>query len=384
MAPEKVIAPAERVDELGHLKTQFLASLNHEIRTPLTGIMGMADLLLETRLDTEQKEYATTVKLCAEDLLSLLDRTLEFSHLAAGQTTLAWEEFFLTEALRSTVSAFSTEARAKGLTLACRLAPYLPDVVRLRQVLSLIVENAIKFTQRGKVTVSAEGHPNGGEFHLNLKVRDTGIGIPADKLVAAFESFRQLDSGLAREHNGLGLGLSLVRSLLTLMEGDIAVASEPGQGSVFSVTIPLRLPVERSALPAVAPPQPPETRVARGGQRILLVDDNEVAQRVVSHILHREGHQVCSAASGREAVAAASAGGFDLVLMDLQMPEMDGFETADRIRRLPGCEALPIIALTANSTDDYKQMCFKTGMQGFVPKPVRAQDLLSAVAGVLQ
>ena len=240
------VIPAKREDELGGLKTDFLASLNHEIRTPLTGILGMADLLLETHLDQEQKQYLATLRLCADDLLALLNKTLEFSSLSSGRLTLMQEEFNLPEALKSVVSAHSSKAWSKGLKLTRRLPPDLPhvaigDAPRLRQVLSEIIENAIKFTQRGSVEVSATGLLEDGKLHLGLRVHDTGIGIAPDKLATVFESFTQLDSGLARAYSGLGLGLSLAQRLVSLMGGKLTVESELGLGSTFTVTVPLGL-----------------------------------------------------------------------------------------------------------------------------------------------
>jgi len=368
-----------REGDLASLKTQFLASLNHEIRTPLTGILGMIDLLLETTLDSEQKEYATTVRVCAEDLLALFNMTLEFSDLASGRVFLAEEEYNLPEVLKSIVASHQPQAHAKGLRLAARISPAVPkvavgDALRLRQMISHIVENAVKFTKQGRIEVGVSAESADGQVALSIKVRDTGIGIPADKLVTVFESFRQLDSGLAREQNGLGLGLSLVQRLTLLMGGELSVASQPGAGTTFTVVLPLRLPGE----PGPVSEGSGVLTAAHGG--ILLVEDNNVAQRVVTHILSRRGYAVGCASSGFEAVELAGKHSYDLILMDLQMPGMDGFETSARIRQLPGYGSVPIVALTANASDDYRQRCLREGMQGFVPKPVEAEELLSAIA----
>jgi CheY-like chemotaxis protein len=372
---------AEQEDGLGSLKTHFLASLNHEIRTPLTGILGMTELLLETQLDEEQKQYLATVRLCAEDLLSLLNKTLEFSNLASGHLTLVQEEFNLPEAVKSAVSAYSSKAWTKGLKLVCRVAPDLPqvaigDALRLRQVLSHIMDNAIKFTERGRVEVSATGLLEDGKFHLALKIRDTGIGIPSDKLVTVFESFRQLDSGLARAYTGLGLGLSLAQRLVALMGGNLSVESEPGQGSTFTVAIPLELPGEGAA-------EPPRARTGKDRRRLLVVEDNSVAQRVVTHILSRGNYEVRCVSTGPEAIEMASASAFDLILVDIQMPGMDGFETTARIRRLEGYASVPIVALTANYTDEFRNLSLKNGMASFISKPVQSEELLEAISRIL-
>ncbi len=387
MAAETTTTSVESNDDIAGLKTQFLTSLNYEVRTPLTGILGMTDLLLETTLDEEQKEYVATVRVCADDLLALFTKTLEFSDLSFGRVVLARQEFHLPESLRGAVSAHSLAARAKGLSLRSRFAVSLPEVAigdarRLQQVLSHILDNAVKFTERGKVEVGASGDIADGKFVLQLEVRDTGIGIPADKLPAVFESFRQLDSGLSRSYNGLGLGLSLVQKLTALMGGSLAVESEPGQGSLFSVAIPLELPAGGTVTPGSAAAGSSEPH-SRDGRWVLLVEDNDTAQKIVTHILSRAGYKVACAATGQDAVTAASREAYDLILMDLQMPGMDGFEASARIRNIGGYDSTPIVAITANVTEQYRRQCLDNGMRGFVPKPVQAEELLEAVSAVL-
>jgi signal transduction histidine kinase len=234
-------------DGLASLKTEFLASLNYEVRTPLTGILGMTDLLLETPLNAEQKEYVESVRFCAEDLLALFNKTIEYSELISGRVNVARQEFYLPGVVRGVVSAFVANAREKGLCLVCRLAPTLPDVVigdasRIQRVINHLIDNAVKFTERGRIEVSAAGEVGGSKLDLHVRVQDTGIGIPRDKLPLVFEAFRQLDGGLSRSYDGLGLGLPLVQKLTALLGGDVSVESEPGRGSIFAVTLPLDLP----------------------------------------------------------------------------------------------------------------------------------------------
>ena len=381
METSLAVMPGGREDELGGLKTDFLASLNHEVRTPLTGVLGMADLLLETHLDQEQKQYLTTLRLCAEELLALLTKTLEFSSLSSGRLTLMQQEFNLPEALKSVVSGHSSKAWSKGLKLTRRVSPDLPhiaigDAPRLGQILSEIVENAIKFTERGRVEVNATGLLEDGKLHLCLRVRDTGIGIAPGKLATVFESFTQLDSGLARAYPGLGLGLSLAQRLVSLMGGKLTVESELGHGSTFTVTVPLGLAGD-------VPAEPPEKRAGKG-RRVLVVEDNDTAQQVVTHILSRNHYEVRCASSGPEAIRMASASAFDLVLMDLQMPGMDGFQATEGIRRLEGYALVPIVALTVNSTDEFRGLSLLSGMQGFIAKPVQSQELLGVLSKILR
>lgn len=364
-------------DELSVLKDQFLASLNHEIRTPLSGILGMIDLLLETRLDEDQQEYAKAARLCAEALLDVLNATLEYSALSAGNLGLEEIEFPLRETLRSAVNEQLNKADAKGLRLHCTLAHDVPataigDAVRIRQILSHLIGNAMKFTNWGEVHVVASVEPGEADsFCLSVSVRDTGIGIPLDQLNLIFDSFRQIDSGLSRTYAGLGLGLALAQKLARLMHGEISAISDEGKGSTFSLRLPLRLPA--------CPP------AAAGGtsgrrRRILVVEDHDVSQRVVTHFLQRGSYAVDCVASGEEALEAASATRYDLVLMDLQMPGMDGLRATGELRRIAGYDRVPVVAFTANSSDEYRTLCREHGLQAFIAKPVQSDELLTTVA----
>jgi CheY-like chemotaxis protein len=364
-----------KTDELSELKGHFLTSLNHEIRTPLSGILGMADLLLETNLSEEQKDYVGATRLCAENLLEILNATLEFSALTANHIQLDESESAIREMIEGVIAEFSFRAESKGLRLRCTFDASLPesvicDALRLRRLLWHLIGNAIKFTELGEVDVCASaGVQDQGGVMVTIEVHDTGIGIPPDQLTSIFESFHQLEAGLARNYPGLGLGLAVAQKLAVLLGGGITVNSEVGHGSTFAIRLPLRLPTETPARRA-------DSQV-RG--RILVVDDNSIAQTIASRVLRRYAYEVECASDGPDAIGKAAQSKFDLVLMDLQMPGMDGFQTAKSIRTLASYEAVPILAVTANSSTDYRDLCLRNGMQGFLSKPVQSRELVKAV-----
>lgn len=363
-------------DELSELKGQFLASLNHEIRTPLSGILGMSDLLLETPLSEEQKEYVDSTRLCAENLLEILNATLEYSALSANHINLEEEEFPLRETLEGVIAQFAFKAKSKGLDLRYTFDRNLPeavvgDALRLRQLVWHLVANAVKFTSRGEVELSASASQiDRGRGEVAIQVRDTGIGIPASHVGTIFESFRQLETGLSRNYPGLGLGLAVAQKLAILLRGDLSVQSEPGKGSTFSLRLPVRLPTDVQLRPV-------DFQRVRG--HLLVVDDDSVAQTIASHVLRRHDYDVECVCSGPAAIDKVSRSTFDLILMDLQMPGMDGFQTAKYIRAIPAYSETPIIAVTANCSSDYRDRCMQTGMQGFLAKPVQSRELVKAV-----
>jgi CheY-like chemotaxis protein/anti-sigma regulatory factor (Ser/Thr protein kinase) len=363
-------------DELSELKGQFLASLNHEIRTPLSGILGMSDLLLETPLTEEQKEYVDATRLCAENLLEILNATLEYSALSANHIHLEEEEYPLRETLEGVVAQFAFKAKSKGLLLSHTFDGNFPeavvgDALRLRQLVWHLVANAVKFTNKGEVEVRASTRPiERGHGELEVRVRDTGIGIPASHVSFIFESFRQLETGLSRNYPGMGLGLAVAQKLAVLLGGEISVQSEPGKGSTFLVRLPIRLPVDVHVRPV-------DFQRIRG--HLLVVDDDSVAQTIASHVLRRHSYDVECVCNGAAAIDKASRATFDLILLDLQMPGMDGFQTARYIRAIPAYADTPIIAVTANCSSDYRDRCIKTGMQGFLAKPVQSKELVQTV-----
>jgi CheY-like chemotaxis protein len=385
-------------NELDQLKGLFLASLNHEIRTPLSGILGMTDLLLETTLDDEQREYVSAARLCAESLFEILNAALEISSLEAGQFALEDSEFVLKEMLNASVEQHASRAEAKGLRLLANFEPGLPETVigdapRLRELLGYLIGNAIKFTHNGTVELCVFLDVVKNAPELVMEVRDTGIGIPADRLGVIFESFRQVENTLSRTYPGLGLGLALARKLTTLMNGQLGVESEPGIGSTFTLRLPLRKPVDRILDAPMRDVSDPSRRDASQNVHcgatenqplILAVEDNPVGITVLRHNLERHPVRVDYAMSGREALDAAAARRYDLVLMDLQMPGMDGLETTVEMRKLPGYIDVPILALTANTGDDLRDRCRQIGMRAFLSKPIKGAELWSAISKFLR
>lgn len=365
---------AAKGDELDHLKSLFLASLTHEIRTPLSGILGMADLLLETPLDEEQREYVSATRLCAENLFEILNAALEYSALEAGQVALDESEFSVKETLDAALNAHIARAQAKNVRVFATMEAGIPetlvgDAPRIRELLSHLIGNAVKFTHAGSVELCVSVDRSAGPA-LVIEVRDTGIGIPRDRLESIFESFSQVETGLSRTYPGLGLGLALARKLAGLMGGSIAVESTLGAGSTFTVRLPLRQPA--------TDPVPPPTRTG-DGPRILVVEDNPVNLTVLRHTLERRDVHVGCAESGKAALEAATRDHYDLILMDLQMPEMDGLKATALLRKIPGYETVPIIALTATTSDDLRERCRQAGMQAFLSKPLEAADLWAAI-----
>ncbi len=405
----------EKAEGAARIKSEFLANMSHEIRTPMNGVIGMISLVLDGCTDAAQREHLRVAHDAAQSLITILNDILDLSKVEAGKMTLETINVELESFVRDAVRVFEITIREKGLALSVSVAPQCPrivstDPVRLRQILVNLVGNAVKFTRAGSVGISvhpADGRTTGDTSMLRFEVSDTGIGIPTSKLGSIFEAFTQADGSHTRRFGGTGLGLTITRRLVDLMGGRLWVTSEVGRGSSFFVDLPLAgspqpagpagttVPAAVAARPKGAPDGDPRatpdgTRTAAPcpSLRVLVAEDNAINQKVISAMLSRQGWTVTLAVNGREAVRRFQDDSFDLILMDIQMPEMDGMEAARLIRqqeqtRGGSAAPVPIIALTANAAFLQREEYLAGGMDEVLTKPINLRNLLEAIGAVL-
>jgi signal transduction histidine kinase/HPt (histidine-containing phosphotransfer) domain-containing protein/ActR/RegA family two-component response regulator len=377
----------EAAEAAARAKGEFLANMSHEIRTPMTAILGFTTLALKREVPPKVKDYLQKIDAAGQSLLGVINDILDFSKMDAGKLELEAIPFNLNEVLLRVRDLFAEQARAKGISLLVAAEQGMPDFVvgdpsRLAQILVNLVSNAVKFTKEGEVALEVSVHERrDDEVLLSFEVRDTGIGMAQAQIDRLFQAFSQADTSTTRHYGGTGLGLTISKNLTELMGGNITIASEPGVGTIFVVMVTFPVAATASAPQAfVSPAQSTgEVRLARH-TRILLVEDNTINQQVATELLISAGYSVEVANNGVEAVHMAEAQQYDAILMDIQMPEMDGYEATRRLREGMRQPNVPIIAMTAHAIAGYREQCLARGMNDYITKPISPAELYRTLA----